>query len=181
MFSSPRRNHLKQVATKTLNEHEVSGPIKKWQNHKQPLQLILQTFSGLSEQSETFWRRAVPFFTCEVFAAESILYHRGDYANGFYLLEKGMLKAEYDLQQGKFTELIVERTTCGELPFFSGTERTSTTTAERDCIIWLLDQVNWSRMQSEEPDLAQELLKISLKLTSERMNTITSYMLLTSG
>ena len=92
-----------------------------------------------------------------------------------------MLKADYDLQQGKFTELIVERTTCGELPFFSGTERTSTTTAERDCVTWLLDETSWARMQKDEPDLAQELLKISLKLTSERMDTITGYMLLTSG
>lgn len=111
----------------------------------------------------------------------STLYHRGDPANGFYLLEKGILKADYDLQQGQYTELIVERTTCGELPFFSGTERTSTTTAERDCVTWLLDEASWTRMQREEPDLAQELLKISLKLTSERMDAITSYMLLTSG
>ena len=178
LYSSPRRNHLHQVATNTL---EDSTPPTKWQNRNQPLQLILQTFSSLSTEPESFWRRLVPFFTRQTFSANSTLYRRGDPATGFYLLEKGMLKADYDLQQGQFTEFIVERTTCGELPFFSGTERTSTTTAERDCVTWLLDEANWTRMQKEEPELAQELLKISLKLTSERMDAITSYMLLTSG
>ena len=181
IFSSPRRNHLQQVATNTLNEQEVSAPVRQWHNYKQPLQLILQTFSSMSAKPESFWHRASPFFVRATYPVRSVLYHRGDPANAFYLLERGMLKADYDLQQGKYSELIVERTTCGELPFFSGTERTSTTTAERDCVTWLLDEASWTRMQREEPDLAQELLKISLKLTSERMDTITSYMLLTSG
>lgn len=95
-------------------------------------------------------------------------------ADGFFLLESGMLKAEYILPQlGKFSELIVEGTTCGELPFFSGTKRTSTTSAERDCVTWMLSQEKWEELQRTQPDIAQELLKISLKLTSERMDAIT--------
>ena len=85
------------------------------------------------------------------------------------------------LPQGKLTELIVAGTTCGELPFFSGTQRTSTTSADRDCIVWMLDEDRWQDIQKNQPDVAQELLKISLKLTSERMDAITKYMLLTSG
>jgi SulP family sulfate permease len=181
MFSSPRQHHLRQVATTTLNEHETSAPVFKWQGYQQPIQLILQTFTSISSQSESFWRRTVPYFLRKTYPAGSILYRRGEPANGFYLIEKGILKAEYDLQQGKFTELIVERTTCGELPFFSGTERTSTTTAERDCVTWLLNEASWAKMQKEEPDIAQEFLKISLILTSERMDAITKYMLLTSA
>lgn len=181
MVSSPRRNHLHQVATTTLDEQAVSAPVSKWQHYQQPLQLILQTFSSTSTQPEAFWRRTVPYFVRKTYVAGSVLYRRGEPADGFYLLEKGILKAEYDLLQGKFSELIVERTTCGELPFFSGTERTSTTNAERDCVAWLLDEESWIRMQNEEPAVARELLKISLKLTSERMDAITKYMLLTSG
>ena len=181
MFSSPRRSHLHQVATTTLNEQAISTPVSKWQNYQQPLQLILQTFSSISTQPEAFWRRTIPYFTRKTYIAGSVLYRRGEPADGFYLLEKGILKAEYDLTQGKFSELMVERTTCGELPFFSGTERTSTTTAERDCVTWLLDEASWTKMQNEEPAVAAELLKISLKLTSERMDAITKYMLLTSG
>lgn len=181
MFSSPRRNHLRQIATTTLNEQEGYAPASQWQTYQQPLQLILQTFSAVSFQPDSFWRRSTHYFVRRTYDAGRVLYRRGDPPDGFYLLEKGILKAEYDLKQGKFTELIVERTTCGELPFFSGTERTSTTIAERDCVTWLLDAASWAKMQEDEPAVAQELLKIGLKLTSERMDAITKYMLLTSG
>ncbi len=180
MFSSPRRHHLQRVATTTLGEQE-SVPLSRWQGYKQPLQLILQTFSTVSEKSEDFWYRTVPFFARKTFKSGTVLYRRGEPPDGFYLLESGILKAEYVLPQGKFTELIVAGTTCGELPFFSGTQRTSTTSADRDCVVWMLDEEKWQDLQKNQPDIAQELLKISLKLTSERMNAITKYMLLTSG
>lgn len=151
-----------------------STPHRRWQEYKQPLQLLLQTFSTVSDKSEEFWYRAVSFFDRKEFRSGQILYKREEMADGFFLLESGMLKAEYILPQlGRFSELIVEGTTCGELPFFSGTKRTSTTSAERDCVVWMLNQTKWEELQRSQPDIAQELLKISLKLTSERMDAIT--------
>ncbi len=84
-----------------------------------------------------------------------------------------MLKAEYRLEQGTFSELILAGTTCGELPFFSGTNRTATTIADTDCVTWVLDEENWKELQNREGDVTRELLQISLKLTSERMDAIT--------
>ncbi len=46
--------------------------------------------------------------------------------------------------------------------------------AERDSVAWQLDNEKWEELQKKEPDVAQELLRISLKLTSERMSSITS-------
>lgn len=160
------------MATTTLNEQD-SAPLIKWQDYVQPLKLILQTFSSVSDKPEDFWHRSVPFFIRKEYAAGTILYSRNDPPNGFYLLETGMLKAKYLLQQGKFSEFIVAGTTCGELPFFSGTNRTSTTSADADCVTWVLDEEHWENLQKKQPDVAQELLKISLKLTSERMDAIT--------
>ena len=111
----------------------------------------------------------------------TILYHRGETAKGFYLLEDGILRADYELPQGRYFESIVAGTTCGELPFFSETDRTATVQAERDCVTWLMDRQMWEELQRAEPDVAQELLRISLKLTSERMSAITSYVLTTAG
>lgn len=166
---------MQQAATTTFHEQDATPHIR-WQQYKQPLQLLVQTFSTVSDKSEEFWQRAVPFFERKEFLSGSILYKREEMADGFFLLESGMLKAEYILPQlGKFSELIVEGTTCGELPFFSGTKRTSTTSAERDCVTWMLNQASWEEMQRKQPDVAQELLKISLKLTSERMDAITKY------
>lgn len=169
---SPRRHHLHQVATTTLNQQDPAPP-RRWQDYAQPLQLILLTFSDFSEKPEEFWYGLVPFFTCRQFAAGSILYGHNDPANGFYLLETGMLKAEYKLKQKKFSELILQGTTCGELPFFSSTKRTSVTSAESDCVTWVLTSENWADLQEKHSEIAQELLKITLKLTSERMNSIT--------
>lgn len=172
MYNSPRRQHLHQVATTTLSEQDPA-PRSRWQDYKQPLQLILQTFSTVSDKPEDFWYRTVQFFTREEHKAGTILYHPGDKAKGFYLLESGLLKARYDYPQGKYSELIVAGTTCGELPFFSATSRTSTTLAETDCVLWILDEDKWRDLQQNHPDIAQELLKISLKLTSERMDAVT--------
>jgi sulfate permease, SulP family len=177
-FSSPRHNQLQQIATATLNDSPIES---RYQNFRQPLRLLLQTFQGLTDKNEDFWFRILPFFTKKEIYAGTILYHRGESATGFFLLENGILRADYELPQGRYFESIVAGTTCGELPFFSETTRTATVQAERDCVMWLLDRGNWEKLQREEPDIAKEMLRISLKLTSERMNAITSYVLTTVG
>jgi SulP family sulfate permease len=177
-FSSPRRTHLHQVASTTLDENQTAV---RYDNFKQPLRLILQTFSGLTEKNEDFWFRVVPFFVKKEYLAGTIIFRRGESAKGFYLLEDGILRADYELPQGRYFESIVAGTTCGELPFFSETERTATVQAERDCVTWFLDREKWAELQQMDPDVAQELLQISLKLTTERMSAITSYVLTTAG
>jgi SulP family sulfate permease len=177
-FSSPRRNLLHRAAATTLDETPNES---RYQNFKEPLRLILQTFQGLTENNEDFWYRVLPFFVKKEYAAGTILFRRGESAKGFYLLEDGILRADYELPQGRYFESIVAGTTCGELPFFSETDRTATVKAERDCVTWLLDREDWENLQRSEPDVAQEMLRISLKLTSERMSAITSYVLTTAG
>jgi SulP family sulfate permease len=85
--------------------------------------------------------------------------------------------AQYDLAQGRLQEAIVAGTTCGELPFFSETLRTANVVVERDCVLWLMDRESWQKLQQEEPEVVVELLRMSLKLTSERLSCITSYTL----
>ncbi|MCJ1380495.1 hypothetical protein MMC17_003600 [Xylographa soralifera] len=175
VFNSPRRDHLRNMAATTLREQQKSMPTKNAEEYEQPLQLMLFAFYSFSSKDASFWTRVTPFFTQREYSQGTTLYSRGDPADGFYILQTGILRAEYTLDQGTFSELIVSGTTCGELPFFSGTTRTSTTTADTDCVTWVLNETKWEKMQTEEPDIAQELLKISLKLTSERMDAITKY------
>jgi SulP family sulfate permease len=177
-FSSPRFNHLQRSALSALEQQPVEI---RYHNFKEPLKLILQTFQGLTEKNEDFWYYAIPFFQKKEYAQGTVLYNRGESAKGFYLLEEGILRADYELPQGRYFESIVAGTTCGELPFFSDTDRTATVQAERNCVTWLLSRRNWIKLQEQEPDVATELLRISLKLTSERMSAITSYVLTTAG
>lgn len=177
MVSSPRGQYLQRVATTTLREHEQATALMAapaWSSMRQPLPLLLQTFQGLSTQNEDFWFPACAYFSRESYPAGTVLYHEGDAPRAFYLLESGMLRAEYDLPQGQYFELVVAGRPCGELPFFSNTRRTATVKAEHDCVAWCLSDERWKALQEDEPRIARELLTVSLKLTTERMDSITS-------
>ncbi|KAK3111000.1 hypothetical protein LTR53_014159 [Teratosphaeriaceae sp. CCFEE 6253] len=179
-YGSPRRNFLHEAASTAITEtDEPEQP--KWQGFKQPLPLLLQAFQDLTDQSEDFWFRAVRFFARRDFARGQMLYKRGDQPDGFYLLQTGILRAEYFLRQGNYHESIVGGTTCGELPFFSETERTSSVVAEQECVAWLLTPQKWDELQDEEPAVAKELLKVGLKLSAERMNAIVNHVLITAS
>jgi SulP family sulfate permease len=180
MYSSPRRHHLHQVAETTLHDEHAAKP-KKWSSYKPPLPLLLQVLEDLSDEHEDFWFRVVGFFERRTFPQGSALFHKGDHPDCFYLLEDGILRADYDLPQGRYSELIVSGRPCGELPFFSETPRTATMVAEKNSVVWQLSQDNWQKLQKREPDVAQELLKVSLKLTKERMDAVTAYVLTNGG
>ncbi|TLS28420.1 hypothetical protein PpBr36_00221 [Pyricularia pennisetigena] len=175
LASSPRRSHLWEAAMQAVNAGLTRQ--KKWAAFGEPLRLLLQIFSDLSDKNEDFWFRAVPFFAAKRYAAGDVLYRQGEPAEGFYLLESGIVRMEYDMPQGRLCESIVAGTTCGELPFFSETCRTATAVVERDAVVWLIDRTAWAKLQREEPDVAQELLRVGLKITSERMNAMTSHVL----
>jgi SulP family sulfate permease len=179
-FNSPRQTHLAEAAREALMSVDIPNP-SKWQSFNEPLRLMLQIFQGLSGKNEDFWFGATPYFERKEYTSGTVLFRRGEQANGFYLVERGIVRAEYDLPQGWLCESIVAGTTCGELPFFSETERTATALVERDCVVWLMDCESWKKLQRDEPEIAREFLRISLKLTSERMSSITSYILTTAG
>ena len=181
MLGSPRRDFLHQAASTAITETEAPAEQSKWQNLKQPLPLILQAFQDLTSKNEDFWFRAVAYFTKRSLVKGQMLYTRGDQPDGFYLLQSGILRAEYYLDQGNYHESIVSGTTCGELPFFSETERTSSVVAEHECVAWLLTPEKWEELQEKDPEVARELLKVGLKLSAERMNAITSYVLITAS
>jgi SulP family sulfate permease len=175
IVGSPRHQYLQRAATTTLSEDETAVIIPAaWSAMRQPLPLLLQTFQGLTSRNEDFWFPACSYFVRENHPAGTALFQEGDIPNAFYLLESGMLRAEYELPQGRYFELIVAGRPCGELPFFSETPRTATVKAEQDCVTWSLDAENWKRLREGEPAIARELLTVSLKLTTERMDSITS-------
>ncbi|KAF7587696.1 hypothetical protein BBP40_006855 [Aspergillus hancockii] len=178
LVSSPRHRYLQQAATTTLREDETAAVAPAaWAAMRQPLPLLLQTFQGLTSRNEDFWFRACTYFVRDTYAAGTVLFQEGDIPTAFYLLESGMLRAEYELPQGRYFELIVAGRPCGELPFFSETRRTATVKAEQDCVAWCLTTAKWRDLREREPEIARELLAVSLKLTTERMDSITSYVL----
>lgn len=136
-FSSPRRGAQYMAAASTIREQGSqaapsgeSGPdtaavlSSKWKHFAQPTKIILQTFEDVSSKNEDFWHFAAPYFERREYPAGTVLYSRGDEPDGFYILERGRFRAEYEMEQGSFYEVVLPGTTCGELPFFSETDRT---------------------------------------------------------
>jgi SulP family sulfate permease len=181
--SQNSNSNLSFPDTSSHNDSTQSAQIvpSRWKNFAQPLKIILQTFEDVSTKNEDFWHVVAPYFSRREFAAGSLLYSRGDDPDGFYILEKGRFRAEYELDQGSFFEVILPGTTCGELPFFSETDRTGTVAVENDSVAWLLTREQFDKLEKEHQDVARELLKVGLKLTKERMDAITSYVLVTAS
>ncbi|KAK6542194.1 hypothetical protein TWF694_007957 [Orbilia ellipsospora] len=179
IHNSPRINQLRAAAKTNLTDTEAST--SRWSNFKQPLPLILQTFQERTIENEDFWFTAVEYFERRTFMKGAVLFRREDPATEFYLIEDGLLRAEYDHQTGVYYESITAGTTCGELPFFSETPRTATVVAERDCITWLMNREHWSKLKCQHPQIASELYRLALKLTTERMDSITTYILTRAG
>jgi len=176
--TSPRQSHLREAAKNSIQQVQQSR-VSKWQNFKEPLRLMLQVFHDISDKNEDFWFPAATYFVRAEYSAGTLLFQPGQAAEGFYLIEKGIVRAEYDMPHGQsFHESIVAGTTCGELPFFSETKRTAAAYTEVDSIVWALDRDSWQKLQREKPDIAQELLRVSLKLTAERMSTVPSSIML---
>jgi len=179
-FASPRMNLRQHAAVATLKENKPMEHTQ-WRHFKQPLPLLLQTFQDFTTKNEDFWFPILPYFVERKLSQGTKLYQAGDKPDGFYLLQSGILRADNDLDQGKYSESIVPGTTCGELPFFSDTPRTSAVFAERDCVVWWLGRVKWIEMQNKLPVIAAELLKVGLKLSAERIGAVTSYVLITAS
>jgi SulP family sulfate permease len=192
VFASPRRGARLLAARSTMREaHDESLTVpetssapsatSRWKRFAQPLRIILQTFEDVSTKNEDFWHAVAPYFERKEYPAGTVLYSRGDNPNGFYILEKGRFRAEYELDQGSFFEVILPGTTCGELPFFSETDRTGTVAVENDSVAWLLTREKYNELEVKEQEVARELLKVGLKLTKERMDAVTSYVLVTAS
>ena len=178
LAGTPRTELRHEAASRTITEQGGRADTGRQTSLAQPLSLLLQAFQDLTHKNEDFWYRALPYFESQRYAKGQQLYARHDRPNGFYLLQSGLLRAEYFLEQGNYHESIVAGTTCGELPFFSDTERTSSVIAEQECVAWLLTREKWAELQTKDVEVAQELLKVGLKLSAERMKSITSYVLI---
>ncbi|KAF2279486.1 uncharacterized protein EI97DRAFT_481955 [Westerdykella ornata] len=230
---SPSTHHALPTST--------SPSSAKYKHFSQPLKIMLQTFEGVSSRGIDFWHRAAPYFERRTYPAGKLVYSRGDEPDGFYILERGRFRAEYELSPSssssssssndahidvlgksphvdqawagasRFYEVILPGTTCGELPFFSETGRTGTVVAEGDsgrndnnnhgrgrgggagtgagvgvgiggeCVAWCLTREAWARLEREEPEVGRELVRVGLRLTKERLDAITGYVLVAAS
>jgi sulfate permease, SulP family len=80
--ASPRQRILHHAATTAMKDEErdIRSQAKSrpaYQHFRQPLPLLLQIFSELSDKNEDFWFRLVPFFKKQYIPAGTILWNQG--------------------------------------------------------------------------------------------------------
>lgn len=178
MGHSPRANLLQKAAATTLTSHQTNSARRsQHKNFVPPLPLLLQVFQDLTSKREDFWHRVCPFFLREEIPAGKVLWNEGTEATCFYVLESGMIRSVYELETGQLIENIAPGTVAGELPFFSGTPRTAQLMTAVDSVVWKMDRKSLEKL-GQMPgglEIVNELQKICLSLTSERLSAILSY------
>ena len=89
--------------------------------------------------------------------------------DGLYLIESGSLRATYAFEDYPrlVSETMVAGTIAGELSTLSDTSRNATAVAERECVLWKLDQAALEKLQDTQPDVARRFVKILLKGESD--------------
>ncbi|OLL26361.1 hypothetical protein NEOLI_002492, partial [Neolecta irregularis DAH-3] len=180
-YNSPRQNLLRDAANDALREETAASAHMFVTIHsQQPFQLLKYVLADITDKGDDFWIRLASAFVHERIPPSTILWRQGATANEFYVLETGILKATYDFDLGEnlLNETILSNTLCGELPFLSETPRTATVAADTEVVAWKMNRENWNAL---DQDIRFDILKIGMRLTCERMSTITSYVCLVTS
>ncbi|WBW71712.1 sulfate transmembrane transporter family [Schizosaccharomyces osmophilus] len=178
---SPRHDLLREVAASTVkDESNEINRYERYAKYQQPFPLLMQVFGEVTTKRDDFWLSICPYFKKSLLKKGDVLWKKGDLPNRFVLLETGMVKATYQMDR----EVLSENITClclvGELPFFSQTCYNATVTAQLDSIVWFMDRESWESLVNSfdnGQDVTNELLRIALKMTRERVNVFTNFAL----
>ncbi|GAA95269.1 hypothetical protein E5Q_01925 [Mixia osmundae IAM 14324] len=185
---SPRRRHLASAAGNTLMRAETP---KEKTHFGQPMLIFRQAFRPFATKEEPitdeFLFKLVPHFHRVHVPEGTILWRAGDPADGFFLIESGMLRAEYDYaplaamdRHGHMTESMLPGTVAGELTFLSGSKRNTTVTAERDAVLWRMDSAASEALEEDGSAgiAASRLLwKVLLRISKEEQEVLMGHLI----
>ncbi|GAA5832849.1 hypothetical protein JCM11251_000504 [Rhodosporidiobolus azoricus] len=136
---SPRAMHLRTAARETISRAETP---QSRMNFQQPLPILLQAFQPYSpDLNEDYCFRLVPYFKRVNVARGTSLWTSGSAPDAFYVIESGMLRANYAFsdRSHSMSESMVAGTVAGEMSFLSRTKRNTNVVAERDSTLWKMD------------------------------------------
>ncbi|EPQ26044.1 uncharacterized protein PFL1_06497 [Pseudozyma flocculosa PF-1] len=189
--NSPRRHHLHEAAktaVRTGGEASLSAkpptsgtPPPARAVHAQPVPILLITFRAYLHDitsEEDFIVQLAPYFQQVRLTRGEVLWSRGDPADGFYLIESGILKARYDFPQEQYeiNEAMLAGTIAGELTFLAERERNTTVHAELDATLWKLDTASLQKMRDEKPAQFGQFVKVLLRIAGEEQESLMSYL-----
>ncbi|ELU36900.1 cyclic nucleotide-binding domain-containing protein [Rhizoctonia solani AG-1 IA] len=97
------------------------------------------------------------YFTRVELQAGDVLWRQGDQPDGLYVIESGVLQANYDFaaHSAPVQESMTAGTLAGELSALSGSPRNATVVAERASVVWKLSTNDFERLEREQSDVAK--------------------------
>ncbi|KAG9289106.1 hypothetical protein G9A89_022415 [Geosiphon pyriformis] len=171
-YATPRQNLVQAVGRRTLQDEHNTLP------SSQPFALLVQAFQDISDKNHDFFIRLSAYFH-EIHAPSGArLWQQGDAPDCLYLVERGLLRAQYIPEFGeqpRAVESILPGTMAGELGFFADRPRDASLFAESDCVLWQMRTSDYERLLNKEPKIANEFMRLSLNFSAERLATMTHY------
>ena len=177
-------------AANFLSVHSVSpappasvgeaSPVRKSVPPPEPVRLLMQALGPYApELREDFFLRVGPsYFSKKSVPSGTCLWKSGDIADCCYVLESGILKATYEFLDPEsstslpppqiISESMLPGTMAGEMTFLAASRRNATVVAERDAVLWKMDNVDLARLEEKEgPGIARSFRQVLLRVSAE--------------
>ncbi|CEL61232.1 putative protein C24H6,11c OS=Schizosaccharomyces pombe (strain 972 / ATCC 24843) GN=SPAC24H6.11c PE=4 SV=1 [Rhizoctonia solani AG-1 IB] len=165
-INSPRRAHLVNAGERLMADaDDGSGtPPATEEAPREPTFSLLKTFSSHTSDA-ALMNNLAAYFTRVELQAGDILWRQGDQPDGLYVIESGVLQANYDFaaHSAPVQESMTAGTLAGELSALSGSPRNATVVAERASVVWKLTTMDFERLEQEQSDVAKAFVRLVLK------------------
>ncbi|CUM62656.1 uncharacterized protein PRCAT00000210001 [Priceomyces carsonii] len=185
-FGTPRTTQIYHAAAKTVkDEQRIQNQYYTNSDSsfkRQPLPLIMITFSGLSKRDEKFWSGITKFFVKEKIPEDFEFYNSSKNAPSFFIVESGLVKSNLKFENNKaITSSILPMTAFGDLVQNDHQKNICYRTVNPS-VVWKLSQPKLGELL-ETPEgitLYRELLEIDIKLLRERLDVLTSNLVISA-
>ncbi|KAJ1304059.1 hypothetical protein OPQ81_008466 [Rhizoctonia solani] len=168
-INSPRRSHLVKAGERLMADADdgsgtLPAPEDTPQVLHEPTFCLLKTFSSHTNDAELM-RKLATYFTRVELQTGDILWRQGDQPDGLYVIESGVLQANYDFaaHSAPVQESMTASTLAGELTALAGSPRNATVVAERASVVWKLSTRDFERLEREQGEVAKAFVRLVLK------------------
>ncbi|KAG7756352.1 hypothetical protein KL911_001154 [Ogataea haglerorum] len=182
MSGSPRHAHVMRAARKTLDLESHKRRLSITANSKNPLTLVSTAMQGISEvRDDQFWSRLVPYLTRQELAANQVVYEKHLNQPCLYFVESGMIGYDIYFNNLKFclNSWVLPLTIFGDI-VKTQSDRVVRYYSNTESVVWKLDEPSINKLRRQDNDLYEELLVVSLRLFTSKLDSISSNILVSS-
>ncbi|GAA5922609.1 Vsb1p [Sporobolomyces koalae] len=175
---SPRANHLRTAAKETISR---TDGLQTTMNFQQPMPILMQSLKPYSpDLNEDYCFRLSRYFKRVHIERGTSLWTVGSEPDAFYVIESGMLRANYVFSDHSHTvnESMVAGTIAGELSFLSRTRRNTNVVAERDSVLWKMEVGSHEELGKKEGWVfARQFEEVLLKIANAETEVLLGHLM----